>query len=161
VFLLGAGNGIGEAAAAELQKRFAGLKIAGVYSPPFGPLTRKENTRIINTINAAAPGILFVALGAPRQDLWIREHLRELNVSVAMGVGCVLDLLAGNVRRAPQWMQQSGLEWMYRMVQEPRRLWKRYLVDDIPTLGQLAWSALRQNSERMAVLPATAGNPPA
>jgi N-acetylglucosaminyldiphosphoundecaprenol N-acetyl-beta-D-mannosaminyltransferase len=90
----------------------------------------------------ANPGFLFVALGAPRQDLWIRAHREVLGVPVAMGVGCVLDLLAGAVRRAPAWMQSSGFEWSYRLVQEPRRLWKRYLVDDLPLFGRLSLMAL-------------------
>jgi exopolysaccharide biosynthesis WecB/TagA/CpsF family protein len=161
VFLLGAAEGVGAAAAEKLRERFPGLQIAGVYAPPFGPMTRRENERIIRMINAAQPSFLFVALGAPRQDLWIAQNRQRLNVPVAMGVGCVLDLLAGNLRRAPQWMQQAGLEWAYRMVQEPRRLWRRYIMDDIPMLGQLVWDALRQRDEALPVVPAAAGNPPA
>jgi N-acetylglucosaminyldiphosphoundecaprenol N-acetyl-beta-D-mannosaminyltransferase len=160
VFLLGAAEGVGAAAATALRERFPGLRIAGVYSPPFGPLTRKENDRIIRLINAARPSFLFVALGAPRQDLWIAQNRQHLDVPVAMGVGCVLDLLAGNVRRAPQWMQGVGLEWAYRMLQEPQRLWRRYIMDDIPMLGQLVWDALRQRDERLPVIPAAAGNQP-
>jgi N-acetylglucosaminyldiphosphoundecaprenol N-acetyl-beta-D-mannosaminyltransferase len=92
---------------------------------------------MIDLIRLAAPDFLFVALGAPRQDLWIHEHLSELQVPVAMGVGCVLDLLAGNVKRAPVWMQRSGLEWAFRLVQEPGRLWRRYLLNDLPLLARL------------------------
>jgi N-acetylglucosaminyldiphosphoundecaprenol N-acetyl-beta-D-mannosaminyltransferase len=84
---------------------------------------------------------LFVALGAPRQDLWIREHLQRLNVPVSVGVGCVFDLLAGGVSRAPGWMQRVGLEWAFRLAQEPDRLWRRYLLNDLPLLGHLLLSS--------------------
>jgi N-acetylglucosaminyldiphosphoundecaprenol N-acetyl-beta-D-mannosaminyltransferase len=161
IFMLGAADGVAAAAAETLRERFPGLTIAGIYSPPFGPLSTDENARIVDMINAAKPSFLFVALGAPRQDIWIRQHMHELEVPVAMGVGCVLDLLAGNVQRAPQWMQQSGLEWTYRMVQEPQRLWRRYILDDIPTLGRLAWNALRQTEPSVAALRTSAENPPA
>jgi N-acetylglucosaminyldiphosphoundecaprenol N-acetyl-beta-D-mannosaminyltransferase len=127
VFLLGAAPGVADAAARRLEARYPRLRVAGVYSPPFGELSRAEDERIVAMIREAAPGLLFVAFGAPRQDLWIRAHLDTLHVPVAMGVGCVLDLLAGAVRRAPGWMQRTGLEWIHRLAQEPRRLWRRYL----------------------------------
>ena len=127
VFLLGAGPGIAATAAERLKERHPGLRIVGTYSPPMGPLKRKESERLVRMIREAAPGFLFVALGAPRQDIWIRDNLRELNVPVAMGVGCVFDLLAGVSSRAPRWMQTDGLEWAYRLLREPRRLWRRYL----------------------------------
>jgi N-acetylglucosaminyldiphosphoundecaprenol N-acetyl-beta-D-mannosaminyltransferase len=91
-------------------------------------------------IKAAQPDFLFVALGAPQQDVWIRANRDRLDVPVCMGVGCVLDLLAGIVSRAPAWMQRTGLEWLFRLGQEPARLWRRYILDDIPTL---AWLVLR------------------
>jgi N-acetylglucosaminyldiphosphoundecaprenol N-acetyl-beta-D-mannosaminyltransferase len=138
VFLLGAGPGVAEAAGKRLEVIFPGLEIAGTYSPPMGVLHRPENDRIVRMIRDARPDFLFVALGAPRQDLWIRKHQPELRVPVAMGVGCVFDLLAGSVKRAPQWMQRTGLEWVFRLVQEPTRLWRRYLVNDLPTLVRLA-----------------------
>jgi N-acetylglucosaminyldiphosphoundecaprenol N-acetyl-beta-D-mannosaminyltransferase len=140
VFLLGAGPGVADAAGRKLETLFPGLRIAGTYSPPVGPLRQRDNGRIVEMIRAAAPDFLFVALGAPRQDLWIREHLDQLQVPVAMGVGCVFDILAGSVKRAPKWMQRSGLEWAFRLGQEPQRLWRRYLVEDLPMLARLAWA---------------------
>lgn len=134
VFLLGAAPGIADEAADTLQARFPGLRIAGVYAPPFGPLTVEENERILKRIHEARPDFLFVALGAPQQDIWIRANRDRLDVPVCMGVGCVLDLLAGVVSRAPIWMQQTGLEWLFRLLQEPGRLWRRYILDDIPAL---------------------------
>jgi N-acetylglucosaminyldiphosphoundecaprenol N-acetyl-beta-D-mannosaminyltransferase len=146
VFLLGAAPGIAEKAAVELQAHHPGLRIVGVYSPPIGALEGRENERIVQMIRDVAPGFLFVALGAPRQDLWIRTHLAQLGVPVSMGVGCVLDLLAGEVSRAPVWMQRTGLEWAYRLIQEPGRLWRRYLLRDAPMLGRLLLDCIRDVS---------------
>jgi len=149
VFLLGAGPGVAEAAAQRLQARHPDLRIAGTYAPPMGPLKRKDNARMVRMVRDAAPGFLFVALGAPRQDLWIRSHLEELNVPVAMGVGCVFDLLAGVSNRAPSWMQAAGLEWAYRLVREPRRLWRRYLLNDLPLFGRLLFSSREASDEAL------------
>ncbi len=143
VFLLGAAPGVAELAGQRLQERHPGLRIVGSYSPPMGPLRRRENDRIIRMIRDANPGFLFVALGAPRQDEWIRANLHELGVPVAMGVGCVFDLLAGVSRRAPGWMQAAGLEWAYRLGREPRRLWRRYILNDLPVFGRLLLSGIR------------------
>ena len=118
---------------------YPGLRIAGTYSPPVGPLGPRENQRIVDVIRDSGADFLFVALGAPRQDLWIREHQSQLQMPVAMGVGCVLDLLAGTVSRAPLWMQRTGLEWAFRLSHEPQRLWHRYLVNDLPMLARLVW----------------------
>jgi exopolysaccharide biosynthesis WecB/TagA/CpsF family protein len=145
IFLLGAAPGVAELAGQRLRERFPGLRIVGVYAPPFAPLTEEENERILQTINAARPDFLFVALGAPQQDIWIRANRDRLDVPVCMGVGCVLDLLAGVVSRAPSWMQQAGLEWLFRLLQEPARLWRRYIVDDLPVLAWLMRQALDRN----------------
>jgi len=152
VFLLGAAPGVAEIAGERLQEMCPGLKIAGAYAPPVGGLDEAENDRILRMIRSAAPEFIFVALGAPRQDLWIRQHQAALQVPVAMGVGCVLDLLAGAVRRAPVWMQRSGLEWAFRLGQEPQRLWRRYLLNDLPMLARLAWTKPAQDTE-VALLP--------
>jgi N-acetylglucosaminyldiphosphoundecaprenol N-acetyl-beta-D-mannosaminyltransferase len=152
VFLLGAAPGVADRAAAELVRRHPDLIIAGTYSPPMGSLGPLENARIVDMICAAEPGFLFVALGAPRQDLWIRDHLAQLGVPVSMGVGCVLDLLAGSATRAPAWMQRAGLEWAYRLGREPGRLWRRYLLTDLPTFGRLLLNtALDMESDPVAV----------
>ena len=137
VFLLGAGPGIAESAARQLELRHPGLRIVGTYSPAMGQADAADNASMVRIVRDAKPGFLFVALGAPRQDLWIHDHLDQLGVPVAMGVGCVLDLLAGTVTRAPVWMQHTGFEWSYRLLHEPGRLWRRYLLEDIPTLIRL------------------------
>lgn len=132
VFLLGAEPGVAAAAAAELSRRHPGLWVAGVYSPPFGPMSEEANAHMVRMVRDARPDMLFVAFGAPRQDTWIAHHRHELGVPVMVGVGGTFNFLAGRVSRAPTWMQRRGLEWLYRLKQEPRRLWKRYLLGDMP-----------------------------
>jgi N-acetylglucosaminyldiphosphoundecaprenol N-acetyl-beta-D-mannosaminyltransferase len=151
VFLLGAAPGVAQIAGERLKARHPGLRVVGTYSPPQGTLKRREDEHIVRMIREASPGFLFVALGAPRQDQWIQSHLAELNVPVAMGVGCVFDVLAGVSRRAPVWMQTAGLEWAYRLGREPRRLWRRYIVNDLPVFSRLLLSGLRAGNEPVAV----------
>jgi N-acetylglucosaminyldiphosphoundecaprenol N-acetyl-beta-D-mannosaminyltransferase len=143
VFLLGAGPGVAEAAARELTRRYRGLRIAGIYAPPIGAFTGAEEARMVAAIRGAGRCVLFVAFGAPKQDRFIRAHLRECDVPLAIGVGCAFDVLAGAVPRAPRALQRLGLEWAWRLAMEPRRLWRRYLVYDAPLLGALAVAAVR------------------
>jgi N-acetylglucosaminyldiphosphoundecaprenol N-acetyl-beta-D-mannosaminyltransferase len=127
VFLLGAGPGIADAAAENLVKRFPGLKIVGVECPPFRRLTIDEEGEQFERIRAARPDILFVAFGQPKGEFWIVDNLDRLGVPVCVQVGASLDFVAGRVKRSPRWMQRTGLEWVYRLAQEPRRLAGRYL----------------------------------
>jgi N-acetylglucosaminyldiphosphoundecaprenol N-acetyl-beta-D-mannosaminyltransferase len=137
IFLLGAAPGVADKAAEALLDRYPALQVAGTYAPPMGELTAEEEETMLRVVNEVRPELLFVALGAPRQDLWIRTHLARLDVRLAMGVGCGFDLLAGAVARAPRWMQRCGLEWAFRLAQEPARLWRRYLLNDLPLLAHL------------------------
>lgn len=137
IFLLGAGPGVAQEAAAVLEQRFPGIHVAGTYTPPLRDFSAEEDSAILAHIRAAAPHMLFVAFGAPKQEQWIRGHLHELSVPVCMGIGGTFDILAGRVSRAPLWMQRSGLEWAYRLWQEPHRLWKRYLIHDMPVFFRL------------------------
>jgi N-acetylglucosaminyldiphosphoundecaprenol N-acetyl-beta-D-mannosaminyltransferase len=136
VFLLGGLPGVADEAGRRLETTHPGLKVF-THTPPYGPFGPDDDAEIVERIRRVAPAYLFVALGAPRQDTWIRDHLRELKVPVAIGVGCTLDLIAGRFRRAPAWVGASGLEWAYRLAQEPRRLGKRYLVNDVGALAAL------------------------
>ncbi len=112
-----------------LKKMFPSLQIAGVCSPPFKKqLLERENEKMIALINKVKPDILFVGLGAPKQERWIWKHKDELQVLVSIGVGAAFDFIAGTVKRAPKWMQKCGLEWLFRLSQEPGRLWRRYLI---------------------------------
>lgn len=110
-----------------LLVRYPKLKIAGVYSPPFRLLTEEEDEKIIRQINEAAPDFIWVGLGAPKQEIWMYEHRNKL-CGIMLGVGAGFDFQAGTVKRAPVWMQKSGLEWLYRLTQDPKRLFKRYVL---------------------------------
>jgi N-acetylglucosaminyldiphosphoundecaprenol N-acetyl-beta-D-mannosaminyltransferase len=137
IFLLGAAPGVAEEAACVLRARHPGVRVAGTYAPPVGPFTPDEDETMVRVIQEMQPDMLFVAFGAPKQDQWIRRHLDRLGVPVCMGVGGAFDILAGRVKRAPLWMQHCGLEWLYRVAQEPRRLWRRYFIHDLPCFVRL------------------------
>jgi N-acetylglucosaminyldiphosphoundecaprenol N-acetyl-beta-D-mannosaminyltransferase len=132
LFLLGASEETGIKAKEKLKEAFPKLKIAGRYSPPFGfEKDEIENEKIIEMINRAAPDFLFLFLGTPKQEIWIHQNINKLKVKMAFCVGATLDFYVGNQKRAPVWMQKSGLEWLWRMLSNPKRLVKRYLVDDM------------------------------
>ena len=118
--------------AAELERRFTEAfpnhAVAGTFSPPFRPLTASEDREIVATINHSRPDVLWVGLGTPKQEQWMHDHRNALQVAVMVGVGAAFDFHAGAVRQAPAWMGDHGLEWLFRLVQEPRRLWRRYLI---------------------------------
>lgn len=110
-----------------LTARWPTLKIAGSYSPPFGPISPEEDKLIIDQINRSGAGTVWVSLGCPKQELWMAQHRGQIN-AVMIGVGAAFDFHAGTITRAPEWMQNSGLEWLHRLLSEPGRLWRRYLV---------------------------------
>lgn len=118
-----------------LQKCWPHVQVAGSYAPPFRPLTTEEDNDVTAKINSSRADVLWVGLGCPKQEIWMWEHRNRLNVPVMLGVGQAFDLLAKVKNRAPKWMCNSGLEWFYRIVTEPRRLWKRYLVNNSRFLG--------------------------
>lgn len=129
IFFLGATAGVADKTARILIEKNPGLQVVGTYSPPYGfEKNDNENQKIIEIIKEADPDILFVAFGAPKQEKWIAEYKKEYKVPVSMGIGATLDFIAGNVKRAPRWMQSCGIEWLWRLLQEPKRLWKRYLI---------------------------------
>ena len=131
LFFLGAGEGVARQAAWNLEKKFKNVKITGVYSPPFGfEKDEDENNKIQKMINQLAPDILFVGVGAPKQEKWIYKNLDKLNVKLAIGIGASFDFVAGSIKRAPKFMRKMGLEWFWRFMNEPRRLFKRYFIDD-------------------------------
>ena len=135
IYILGALDGAAEKAARILRRRHPDLRVAGTQCPRRGfHLDKEENRKVIEAVRAASPDILFLALGCPKQEFWMHDHCEALGVPVTLGVGAAVDFLSGMVRRAPLWMQRCGLEWLYRILCEPRRLWKRYLVDDSPFL---------------------------
>lgn len=132
VFLLGAMPGVGQRAADELVRRYPGLRIAGVYAPPKGfESDEAEMARILAMLNDSGADALFVGLGAPKQEIFMYQNREKHNIPVSLGIGATLDFLAGEVKRAPRWVNRIGFEWLYRITQDPKRLLKRYLVDDM------------------------------
>ncbi len=127
-FLYGGAVGVAEQLAESLGRSCPGIHIAGTYGPPFRPLTSEEDAEIVKAINLAAPDVLWVGLSTPKQEMWMREHRERLHVPVMVGVGAAFDFLSGRKKQAPAWMREHGLEWLFRVLQEPRRLWRRYLV---------------------------------
>lgn len=128
-FFYGGDSGVPERLAASLRQACPGICVAGTFSPPFRRLSPKEDAYIVQMIHRAAPDVLWVGLGAPKQEKWMREHRDRLNVPVLVGVGAAFDFHAGTKRQAPPWMREHGLEWFFRLFQEPQRLWRRYLVN--------------------------------
>ena len=132
MFFLGAAEGVAARAATNLKKRYSNLEVAGVYSPPFGFEENEEEVeKILQMIIKSNVDILIVGLGAPKQEKFIFKYHDRLNVPISLGLGASLDFEAGNIKRAPKWMQKSGLEWLFRITQDPRRMFKRYIIDDI------------------------------
>ncbi len=126
---------IGERAGRDYPK----LRVVYAYSPPFRPLNAQEDADVVLDINGSAPDILFMGLGCPKQENWMAEHKSTLR-TVMLGVGASFDFFAGNVKESPAWLGRLGLEWLYRLLQEPRRLWRRYLILN----PRFVWNATRQ-----------------
>lgn len=122
---------------AELEKTYPGLQIVGMYSPPFRPMSVEEDREIVGAINIASPDFIWIGLGAPKQEKWMAEHQGRVK-GLMIGVGAAFDYYAGNIKRAPGWMQKMNLEWLYRLIQDPKRLFKRYLV----TNCKYIWNAV-------------------
>lgn len=132
MFLLGAAQGVAQKAAENLMKKYQGLEVVGTYSPPFGfEKNQLEMKKIRDMIHEAKPDILIVGLGCPKQEKFILHNYKILNVPISLGLGASIDFEAGNVKRAPKWMSNYGLEWLFRITQDPKRMAKRYLIDDL------------------------------
>ena len=120
-----------------IKERYPGVSIVGVYNPPFRPLTEDEDTEVIQMITDAEPDFVWVGLGAPKQEIWMADHQGKIP-GLMVGVGAAFDYLAGNIQRAPDWMQKANLEWFYRLCQDPKRLFKRYFI----TNTSFIWNAV-------------------
>lgn len=132
MYLLGAAEGVADTATKNLMKKYPGLNVVGTYSPPFGfEKNEQEMHKIKTQIQEAHPDILIVGLGCPKQEKFMYYHCKELGVPISFGLGASIDFEAGNIKRAPKWMSNHGLEWLYRFSKEPKRLFKRYFVDDL------------------------------
>mgnify|MGYP003291767481 CR=1 FL=1 len=124
---------------ARMEEEFPNVNVAGTYSPPFRTLSEKEKCDIIREINSANADFIWVGLGAPKQEIWMAEHQGKVN-GFMVGVGAAFDYFAGNIQRAPEWMQKMSLEWLYRLLQDPKRLFKRYLQTNMAFI----WHVLRE-----------------
>lgn len=131
IFIIGGKDGIAEQAKEKLENRLPKIKIVGTYAPPFGfEKNESELDKINQMISEAHPDLLIACFGCPKQEKWIYENIEKYNAKVSVCAGATVDFLAGNVKRAPRWMSDHGLEWFYRFTQEPKRMFKRYYVDD-------------------------------
>jgi N-acetylglucosaminyldiphosphoundecaprenol N-acetyl-beta-D-mannosaminyltransferase len=128
-FLYGGDEALVEALAERLRQRYPGIRIVGTFAPPFRPLTPDEDRDIVRVINDAQPDVVWVGLSTPKQERWMAEHHTRIAAPVMVGVGAAFDFGAGRKKQAPRWMQRNGLEWLFRLFQEPRRLWRRYVLN--------------------------------
>lgn len=132
IFIIGGKDGIADKAKEKLEQQYSNINIVGTYAPPIGfEKDEKELEKINNMISEAKPDILIVCFGCPKQEKWIYENINKYDAKVSICAGATVDFLAGNVKRAPKWMSNCGLEWFYRFLQEPKRLFKRYFIDDV------------------------------
>lgn len=139
VFIIGGANGVAEKAKYRLEQQYPKIKIVGTYAPPFGfEKEQRELDKINNMISSVTPDILIACFGCPKQEKWIYENYKKYDAKVSVCAGATVDFLAGNIKRAPKWMSELGFEWLYRFLQEPKRMFKRYFVDDVKIL-KLVW----------------------
>jgi len=134
-FFYGGAPGVAQELAQHLHDRHS-IGVAGSYTPPFRPLTNDEEKEVVSRIQAAEPDVLWIGLSTPKQERWMYSHRDKFLVPVMLGVGAAFDFNSGRLRRAPGWMGETGLEWLFRLLVEPKRLWKRYLV----TIPRAVWS---------------------
>ncbi len=139
-FFYGGGPGTAERLADSLRQR-CGIVVAGTYCPPFRPLTEEEQRDVTSRIEAASPDVLWVGLGTPKQEKWMHQNRERLSVQVMLGVGAAFDFNSGRTRQAPAWMRENGLEWLFRLLTQPQRLWRRYLIS-IPKVAALVFLEL-------------------
>lgn len=143
-FLYGSTPEVLKRLAGTLRARFPGCRIAGMWSPPFRPLTDDETAAAVARINASGAGIVWVGLGTPKQERWMAAHRPHLTAPVLIGVGAAFDFHAGLKRQAPRIIQRSGLEWLFRLATEPRRLWRRYATNNPRFVVRIAGQLLRR-----------------
>ena len=124
-----------------MERDYPGIQIVGVYSPPFRLLTEEEDNKLCNEINNLKPDFLWVGIGAPKQELWMKEHQEKIKDTVMLGVGAGFNFFAGTLDKAPKWMEKASLEWLFRLMKEPKRLWKRYV------LGGVKWMYYRTEAK--------------
>ncbi len=155
-FYLGGAPGVADELARRLAARFPGLPLAGTFCPPFREMTPDEGRAMLAAVNAARADVVWVGLGSPRQDLWMARYRERLDAPLLVGVGAAFDFLTGRQPQAPRWTQRAGLEWLFRLASEPRRLWRRYLIYNPRFVGAIARQWLAQRAAGRATTPPTA-----
>ena len=149
IFILGGGEGVAETAAGKIRKQFPGIRIAGVCSPEIGFERNPESLKRLNEqIREAMPDLLFVCLGCPKQEKWVYENYRQCGAKVSLCAGASVDFLAGKKKRAPGWVSSCGMEWFYRFLKEPKRLFRRYFIDDMKIFS-LIWKYRRKQGREI------------
>lgn len=147
VFLLGAAEGVAAKAARILQETYAGLQIAGTYSPPYGfEKDQKEIDHINEMLLDSHADLLFVGMGVPKQDIFIYENMHKYRIPMSFSIGATIDFIAGEQKRAPRWMTDHGLEWIYRLFSDPKRMFRRYILNDMKII-KLAWKYRKQKAD--------------
>lgn len=129
-YFYGGSPGVADELGEVLKRRFPKISIAGTHSPPFRLLSAEEDAQDVEKINATTPDIVWVGLGTPKQDIWAAKHVHQLHNAVIIPVGAAFDFVTNRIPQAPRWIQRSGFEWLFRLIIEPRRLWRRYLIDN-------------------------------
>jgi N-acetylglucosaminyldiphosphoundecaprenol N-acetyl-beta-D-mannosaminyltransferase len=137
-FLYGGTEGVAQELAEKLTRQFPGIKIVGTYTPPFRPLNASEEASLVEMVRRAKPDIFWVGISTPKQDRMMAAYLPKLETKVMLGVGAAFDIHTGRTKDAPNWMKQAGLQWLFRLAQEPRRLYKRYLLNNPQFIYKIA-----------------------
>jgi len=148
-FLYGGRPGVVDHLHSVLIRRFPGIKVVGTYTPPFRALSPEEEADIMGLVSAVKPDIIWVGLSTPRQERFMAEYLDRLESKLMIGVGAAFDIHTGQIKDAPQWMKQAGLQWLHRLSQEPSRLWKRYLFNNSAFIMKLALQICRLKNYEM------------
>ena len=142
-FLCGGEVGMAEELAAKLRASIPGIEICGTFTPPFRALKEHEERALVESVHRAAPDIVWVGLGAPKQELFMARYLPLLDTTLMMGVGAAFLMHTGRIRQSPVWVRRAGLQWMHRLLQEPGRLWRRYLLGNPLFVSRILWQFLR------------------
>ena len=142
-FLYGGNDGVAQCLKDRLCRRFPGLEIVGSYTPPFRQLNESEEMELIAMIEDCRPDVMWIGLSTPRQERFMAHYMERLNTKLLIGVGAAFDIHTGRINDAPSWVKRSGLQWLHRLIQEPRRLWKRYLINNPKFVGRVIVQLIR------------------
>ncbi len=147
-FFYGGNPGVAELLSESLQKKYPGLHVVGTFTPPFRALNREEEKELLDLVHKSQPHILWVGLGTPKQERFMAQYFRQLEVPLLVGVGAAFDFHTGRLRECPDWIKRAGLQWVHRLIQEPARLWKRYIWNNSAFIWHIAWqlSGLRRHT---------------